>query len=73
METNMNNDNDNDTSAELPFQVQNLIDQMLKKSDNLYIRGNFRSRLGQIAKAVDQANKKYDNELMVTNISKNRK
>lgn len=71
METNMNNDND--TSAELPFQVQNLIDQMLNKSDNLYIRGNFRSRLGQIAKAVDQAIKKYDNELMVTNISKNRK
>ena len=71
METNMNNDND--TSAELPFQVQNLIDKMLKKSDNLYIQGNFRSRLGQIAKAVDQANKKYDNELMVTNISKNRK
>lgn len=71
METNMNNDND--TSAELPFQIQNLIDQMLKKSDNLYIRGNFRSRLGQIAKAVDQAIKKYDNELMVTNISKNRK
>ena len=65
--------NDNDTSAELPFQVQNLIDQMLNKSDNLYIRGNFRSRLEQIAKAVDQANKKYDNELMVTNISKNRK
>ena len=71
METNMNNDND--TSAELPFQIQNLIDQMLNKSDNLYIRGNFRSRLGQIAKAVDQAIKKYDNELMVTNISKNRK
>ena len=71
METNMNNDND--TSAELPFQIQNLIDQMLNKSDNLYIRGNFRSRLGQIAKSIDQAIKKYDNELMVTNISKNRK
>jgi len=72
METNMKNDN-NDVDVELPFQVQNLIDQMLNKSDNLYIRGNFRSRLGQITKAVDQAIKKYDNELMVTNISKNRK
>ena len=71
METNMKNDND--VGVELPFQVQNLIDQMLNKSDNLYIRGNFRSRLGQITKAVDQAIKKYDNELMVTNISKNRK
>jgi hypothetical protein len=68
----MKNDN-NDVDVELPFQVQNLIDQMLNKSDNLYIRGNFRSRLGQITKAVDQAIKKYDNELMVTNISKNRK
>ncbi|NDB59275.1 hypothetical protein EB001_12625 [bacterium] len=65
--------NDNDVGVELPFQVQSLIDQMLNKNDNLYIRGNFRSRLGQITKAVDQAIKKYDNELMVTNISKNRK
>ena len=71
METNMKNDND--VGVELPFQVQSLIDQMLNKNDNLYIRGNFRSRLGQIAKAVDQAIKKYDNELVVTNISKNRK
>jgi len=71
METNMKNDND--VGVELPFQVQSLIDQMLNKNDNLYIRGNFRSRLGQITKAVDQAIKKYDNELMVTNISKNRK
>ena len=71
METNMKNDND--VGVELPFQVQSLIDQMLNKNDNLYIRGNFRSRLDQITKAVDQAIKKYDNELMVTNISKNRK
>jgi hypothetical protein len=71
METNMKNDND--VGVELPFQVQSLIDQMLNKNDNLYIRGNFRSRLGQITKSVDQAIKKYDNELMVTNISKNRK
>ena len=71
METNMKNDNV--IGVELPFQVQNLIDQMLTKSDNVYIRGNFRSRLGQINMAIDQSIKKYDNELMVTNISKNKK
>ena len=70
MEIDMNNNN---TVVELPFQLQNLIDQMLNKNDNLYVRGNFRSRLDQINKSIDQAIKKYDNEHMINNISKNRK
>jgi uncharacterized protein HemX len=54
-------------TVELPFQVQSLIDQMLNKKDNIYVRGNLRSRLDQMRMAVNEAIKKYDNELMLAN------
>lgn len=54
-------------NVELPFQVQSLIDQMLNKKDNIYVRGNFRSRLDQMRMAVNEAIKKYDTELMLAN------
>ena len=55
------------TNVELPFQVQSLIDQMLNKRDNIYVRGNFRSRLDQMRMVVNEAIKKYDTELMLAN------
>jgi len=54
-------------NVELPFQVQSLIDQMLNKRDNIYVRGNFRSRLDQMRMVVNEAIKKYDTELMLAN------
>ena len=54
-------------NVELPFQVQSLIDQMLNKRDNIYVRGNFRSRLDQMRRVVNEAIKKYDTELMLAN------
>lgn len=49
-------------TIEVPFQVQNLIDQMLNKKEDIYIRGNFRSRLDQIRTALNESIKKYDAE-----------
>lgn len=48
---------------EIPFQVENLIKQMLDKADNVYVRGNFRSRLDHIREVINQSIKKYDTEL----------
>lgn len=55
---------------DLPFQVESLIKQMLDKNENLYVRGNFRTRLDSIRNAINQSIKKYDNELLLTNTSK---
>lgn len=54
-------------NVELPFQVQSLIDQMLNKKENVYIRGNFRGRLDEMRAVLNEAIKKYDNELMLAN------
>ena len=51
--------------VEIPFQIENLIAQMLNKNDNVHIRGNFRIRLTQIREAIDTAISKYDSELNV--------
>lgn len=40
---------------------------MLNKRDNIYVRGNFRSRLDQMRMVVNEAIKKYDTELMLAN------
>lgn len=60
-------------NVELPFQVQHLIDQMLNKKDDVYVRGNFRSRLDQIRMVLNEAIKKYDNELMLSNVEGRKK
>lgn len=55
---------------DIPFQVETLIQQMLDKNENLYVRGNFRARLDSIREAINISIKKYDNELMLTNTTK---
>ena len=52
---------------EVPFQIEHLINSLLNKKENIYIRQNYRHRLVTIQEALDKANKKYDNELLLTN------
>jgi len=52
-----------ETQANVPFQVQHLIDSMLNTRDNVYLRGNFRSRLDYIREQIDASIRKYDNEV----------
>jgi hypothetical protein len=61
--------------VEIPFQIESIIKQMLDKNENVYVRGNFRSRLDVIRDVINQSIKKYDNELLVANTtgSNNRK
>lgn len=58
-----------ETQANVPFQVQHLIDSMLNNRDNVYLRGNFRSRLDYIREQINTAVKKYDNEVLLANAS----
>lgn len=57
----------------IPFQVSHLIENMMNKKESVHIRGNYRLRLEAIRKAVDTAVKKYDDEMMLGNISNKRK
>lgn len=52
---------------EVPFQIEHLINSLLNKKENIYIRQNYRHRLVTIQEALDKAIKKYDNELLLTN------
>ena len=56
----------------VPFQVQNIIDNMLNPRDNVHLRGNYRFRLESIRAAVETAIRKYDNEVLLTNSSTNK-
>lgn len=47
----------------VPFQVQHLLDSLLNKKDNVYVRQNFRMRLESIRSEIDTAIKTYDNEV----------
>lgn len=51
----------------VPFQVQHIIDSMLSPKDNVFVRGNFRTRLDIIRTVIDAAIKKYDNESFFAN------
>jgi hypothetical protein len=63
-----------ETQANVPFQVQSLIDSLLDPKDNLYLRGNFRGRLLHIQEQIESAIKKYDHEVMLSsNNEKNKK
>lgn len=53
----------------VPFQVQNVIDNMLNKKENVHLRGNYRFRLESIRAAIDSAIKQYDNEAFLSNSS----
>lgn len=50
----------------VPFQIQNLIDSLLNKKDNVYIRGNYRARLDEINREISKAIRKYDDELYLS-------
>lgn len=52
---------------EVPFQIEHLINSLLNKKENIYIRQNYRHRLVTIQEALDKAIKKYDNELLLAN------
>jgi hypothetical protein len=62
-----------ETQANVPFQVQNLIDSMLNNKDNVYLRGNFRGRLDYIREQIDLAINKYDREVMLKDAEKSNK
>lgn len=48
---------------EVPFQVQSLITSLKNKGERVHIRGNYRSRLEGIRKAIDKAIVEYDQEM----------
>lgn len=58
----------------VPFQVQNLIESLLNKKDNVHIRRNYRTRLDEINREISKAIRKYDDELYLSDSKdKNRK
>ena len=59
--------------ANVPFQLQQIIDGMLNSKDNVYIRGNYRNRLDSIRSEIDKAIRKYDNELYLADVGKSSK
>ena len=46
----------------VPFQVQNLIDRLLNKSESVELRGNYRTTLEDINIAISEALNKFDKE-----------
>lgn len=48
---------------EVPFQVQTLITSLNDRKERVHIRGNYRSRLDGIRKAIDKAIADYDVEM----------
>lgn len=52
---------------EVPFQIEHLINSLLNKKENIYIRQNYRHRLVTIQEALDKAIRLYDNELYMAN------
>lgn len=55
-----------DESHNVPFQVQNLIDSMMNKTERSHIRDNYRARLESIRDAIDVSLRKYKNEDALT-------
>jgi len=60
-------------NVNVPYQVATIIESMLNKRDNVHLRGNYRMRLAAIRDEIDKAIKKYDQEVMFTDASKDRK
>ena len=56
----------NDESHNIPFQVQNLIDQMMNKQEKSHIRDNYRMRLESIRESIDTSLRKYKNDDALT-------
>jgi len=51
------------SNPNVPFQVQNLLDSLLNKKDNVYVRQNFRMRLDAIRREIDTAIREFDHEI----------
>jgi hypothetical protein len=62
-----------EVQANVPFQVQHLIDSMLNTKDNVYLRGNFRARLDYVREQINSAISKYDKEVMLANTTGKKK
>jgi hypothetical protein len=61
-------------SNNIPFQVQQIIDGMLNTKDNVHIRLNYKMRLNELKIIIEQAIKKYDNEVLLSDgIKKSKK
>lgn len=61
-----------DESHNIPFQVQNLIDSMMNKSERQHIRDNYRMRLESIRDSIDTSLRKYKNEDAMFPVKKKR-
>ena len=57
----------------LPFQVENLINNLLDKKQSVYIRNNYRQTLANIKDEVDRAIRKFDNEYVAINNEEKKK
>ena len=58
---------------DVPFQVQNLIASLKDKKERVHIRGNYRTRLASIQRAIESAIVEYDNEMGVSNAVRRKK
>lgn len=54
----------------LPHQVQQLINDLLNKRDNVHLRGNYRLRLDALRNTINEAIRKYDNEVLLSDSTK---
>lgn len=69
----MRSDMSTKETSSVPFQLQQVIDGMLNKKDNVYLRSNYRMRLESIRGEIEKAIRKYDNELQFTDATKGKK
>lgn len=56
--------------AEIPFQIEHLVNSLLNAKESVHLRQNYRQRLVNIQEVLDKAIKKYDNELFMANSRK---
>jgi len=54
----------------VPFQLQSIMDNMLSPKENIYVRGNYRTRLDIIRTEINKAIAKYDQDLMASDMRK---
>ena len=64
----MSNNNNN----QIPFQVENLVTNLLNPKESVHLRQNYRIRLEAIKEHIERSMKKFDNELYMTNTRKKR-
>ena len=52
---------------DIPFQIENIINNLVNQKENVHLRQNYRQRLVNIQEAIDKAIRLYDNELYMAN------